>query len=171
MKLVNRSKEREQAIIEKHTKEAEGEGLDAFRYQRTDSAGHERPDSGESLFSQEKGEHFAICIKRMLNLQNIGLSLLEGNLMKKEGEFMYYLVLRYGVGKNCSFPKGQWDIIYELFGGTYEFVHAFQNPNNSVTVNPSHRLRDTPAKTLLSFTNEGGKLAINGKQQSQATLS
>ena len=159
----------EQKIIEKHKAEAKKLGDNPHHYKRTDATGALRPDSGVSVF-QESGinPEFADLSYIHENLLEHGYHLGSASLLRKDGDHMFFLFLTYEKEVRPDslpnlFLKGA-DFLKEMknvYARIYQHVFIYTNPDESVTVNPSHVSEEEPRFIVKFEKNEKEKLAIS----------
>ncbi|MEI6627033.1 MAG: hypothetical protein WCL61_00345 [bacterium] len=135
--VLSQAKQRE--IIENHAFQAEQLGKDAFRGNRTDAAGNRQADSGKPRTGWGPTGWTMISFDRiMAEMKAIGFNLIGTNIIKKAGDHMSFLYLNFADGEPVQLSKEAEVAIQAIMERVFEFVHVFDNPDRSITINPSH---------------------------------
>lgn len=134
------------AATEKRAVEGEGP---ANRI-REDGAGHRQADSGHKIWGDE-GLILGSLASIVEDLAAAGYKLERIYLQQKQGDKMFQFKLWFGmngeIGSIELSPEAMAEI-GNIVAAAYEFVHGYENPDNTATLNPSHRVDGPPKGTV-----------------------
>lgn len=144
--------------IGKNEKLAGMSKVNAYRYQRTDSAGFQQADSGKKVF---EGMEISASLSEILTcLKQIGYGLSSATSSRKKFDNSVRLELAFEEGKKFdpqNFPEGIEGLLETVLQRKYQHVHIWENKlPSSVTVNVSHPV-ETDAG-ILRLTKSGKKI-------------
>jgi hypothetical protein len=148
----------EVTVINRHVDAAEIAGVDPMRAQRHDATGTLRPDSGRPIFGWSKdGRMYARINKLEGDLTANGFVLRDINILQKEGDRMAFLCFWYvhqtADVKPIVLTDEQRAFITQMTDRTFGHLHAFRNPDRSVTFNVAH-MEDVPPERILRIDSD-----------------
>jgi hypothetical protein len=143
IKLVDRSVQDDAAIRAQHVAEAAENGVDAMRGKRIDATGVASPDSGTPVFGWNPTGDPVTLAKIWDDLVKAGVVITDIHLMRKPNDRMLFLRITFSqADRGIEIGHDLAAALTRTLGSVYEHVHAFRNPNGSMTVNPSHRINN-----------------------------
>lgn len=153
--VLHRSRDRQASLTQRHADEAAARGEDGYRFQRADAAKNVQADSGVPIYGPE-GIQDASLGQVKGDLRTLGLRLASAHVFHKSGDIkgkggqgrmMFTLVLEFRQAKGDSAPISDEALgaIMRLLARPYGFVHVWENPDGSWTINAAHAKEPTAA--------------------------
>jgi len=159
IRLIGRSNKRDTEIRAKQEAESKKLGRDHFRGKRIDATGVKRGDSGIPIFSwtPEGRQHISTRKVREDIETKLGYRIMDAHLMKKEGDKMYFLRVTFNGSTNGDFqPSDEFNLLLaNALDRPYGHLHAFRNPDGSVTINSAHALEKKEEEKVLRIHADG----------------
>lgn len=165
LKIEHRTKQKEQEKINRHAKIAESFGQDAYAYDRTDSVGLKRSDSGVQIatvdqLGPEELYHSLVALGWKMFVK----------LFRKEGDKMYYMEITFVQETEEPATELNINLFTDLMSRhilckTYKSCYIWNNPDASMTFNVMHaqERNQFPKVAYIKVAIENNELRLRGK--------
>lgn len=145
--------------------EAKAIGINPFAHRRIDAANNAKADSGIKPFGDGK-EGLRVNLKHFWkNLFDMSFQLQKHAIFKKQNDNMYFIEFVFVKTKfEGEVEDSAADFLEMISDNTFEHVHIWSNPNQTITVNCAHLLGKTNSDNFLTIkSNPSGLVMSVGK--------